>query len=335
MKISESESYDRIYEFMSPYIVLVQHELEKLFSKDSSYHLSAFSETVIKSGGKRFRPLLTLLACEAVKGDYRKAISISAATELAHTVSIIQDDIIDKATLRRGVKPIHVVFGVPTAILVSDYLFLKMVESILKVAELDANSHKLVVNILNIVVRAGIEAVEGEYLDSKLGEKENITVGECISVAEKKTGTLMEAALECGALIGGGSPEEVNALKNYGAKLGVAYQVVDDLLGLVGSVKLVGKDTELDVRAKRMNVVIAHSLQNSTSQACREVFEALKTEANHDLLKLLNKTNSIKFAEQLAMEYAEKSIDELKLLKPTKAKIILENIPKIIVNRRW
>lgn len=219
MTVPESEPYDKIYEPISPYLTQVQRELETLLSKDAPNHLAELSEQVLKTGGKRFRPLLTLLACEAVSGDYQKALPIAAATELAHTLSIIQDDIIDEATLRRGAKPFHVVFGVPAAILVSDYLFLKMVESILKIAEVNANSQQLLVDVLSIVVKAGIESVEGEYLDLQLGEKENITVEDCISVAEKKTGTLIRAALECGALIGKGTREEIDALKGYGANL--------------------------------------------------------------------------------------------------------------------
>lgn len=105
------------------------------------------------------------------------------------------------------------------------------------------------------------------------------------------------------------------------------------MLGLTAPVKQIGKDMELNARAKRINVVIAHSLQNSP-QKREEILEALKKEANDDLMKLLNETNSLKFAEQLAIEYSEKAANELQSLKLTKAKIILETIPKIIATRK-
>lgn len=336
----ENKPRSQAYDFLSIYTSHSKRELEKIFSEDSDFQVASICKYIIEAGGKRLRPLLTLLACEAVSGDHRKALPVSVAIELAHTLAIIQDDIFDGATMRRGVKAVHVAWGTPNAILASDYLLLKMVDSILKMANSDVNSQELTLKVLNIVVEAGLEAVEGEYLDLQLSEKEEATIEECITVAEKKTGAFIKAALEAGALVGGGTQEEIDVLKRYGKELGVAFQIVDDMLGLVGSPDLVGKDIGADVANKRMTVVTAHALQNSSRQHRRRIFEVLKdrklqqTDLVENLGRIFRETDSIVFAQKLASEYAEKAVSDLRRLRPSKAKMILEAVPTIVVNRK-
>jgi len=336
---SESETSDIVHNILSMHILQTQREIETTLSNGSCNPLANICKYVIEAGGKRLRPLLTLLACEAVRGDFSKALPISVATELAHTLSIIQDDIFDEATLRRGVKPVHMVWGTPTAILASDYLFLKMIESILRLASSDVNSQKLALDILHIVVEAGLESVEGEYLDLQLSEKEEATVEECILVAEKKTGALIKAALESGAMIGGGSREQIDSLKSYGEKIGIAYQITDDLLGLTGSQSYLRKDIGVDIINKKMTVVIAHALQNSSSREKEKILEVFKNKRMQqkdpvvNLLEIFKGTGSLQFAQKLAVGYAEKAVTDLRPLEPTQAKGILERIPTIIIHR--
>lgn len=337
----ENNPGSQAYDVLLPYIFDSRQGLEKILFDDSNLQVANICKYIIDAGGKRLRPLLTLLACEAVSGEHKKALPVSVAIELAHTLAIIQDDIFDEGTMRRGVKAVHIAWGTPNAILASDYLLLKMVDSILKMADSDVNCQGLTLKVLNIVVKAGLEAVEGEYLDLQLSEKEDATIEECISVAEKKTGAFIKAALEAGALVGGGTQEETDALIRYGRKLGIAFQIVDDMLGLVGSPNLVGKDMGSDVTNKRMTVVTAHALQNSSRQSRRRIFSALKGRKSQrknlveGLGQVFKETNSMVFAQKLASEYAEEAMSELQRLKPSRAKMILEAVPTIVLNRKW
>jgi len=329
-----------IYNFLSDYIFYSQKELEKILAEDSDSQLAKICEYIIKAGGKRLRPLLTLLACEAVGGHYKRALPVSVAIELAHTLGIIQDDIFDQATMRRGVKAVHVAWGMPKAILASDYLFLKMVESILKLSNYNENSTELILKILEIVVKAGLEAIEGEYLDLQLSKKDEITIEECILVAEKKTGAFIKAALEAGALIGGATEKEVQVFREYGKNVGIAYQITDDLLGLTGNLSLVGKDIGADLTNKRITVVMAHALQNSTLQDKKEIMEIMelnqqKGKLVKNMVEIFEKTGSINFARKLAFEYAEKAVKYVEVLKPTQAREVLKAIPIIVVKRKW
>jgi len=318
-------------------ISMSENEIDRILQEETLQDFPKICNYIIKAGGKRIRPLLTIFACEAVKGNVKSALPISAAIEFAHTMALIQDDIFDSATLRRGVKPVHIAWGTPTALLTFDYLFLKTIDTILKTANSDINSQKLALQVLNVVVDAGMKAVEGEYLDLQLSEKENVTIEECLLVAEKKTGSLIEAALEVGAIIGGGNQEEINALKTYGKNLGIAYQIVDDMLGLLGCQSLVGKDIGADIANKRVTLVVAHALQNSSTQNKRKILKILKNQEHKPKTfgKILEETNSIGFAYKLVSEYAEKAIAELQPLPPTKAKDILKVIPTLIAERKW
>jgi geranylgeranyl diphosphate synthase type I len=318
-------------------ISMSENEIDRILQEETLQDFPKICNYIIKAGGKRIRPLLTIFACEAVKGNVKSALPISAAIEFAHTMALIQDDIFDSATLRRGVKPVHIAWGTPTALLTFDYLFLKTIDTILKTANSDINSQKLALQVLNVVVDAGMKAVEGEYLDLQLSEKENVTIEECLLVAEKKTGSMIEAALEVGAIIGGGNQEEINALKTYGKNLGIAYQIVDDMLGLLGCQSLVGKDIGADIANKRVTLVVAHALQNSSTQNKRKIIKIMKNHKHKPKTfgKILEETNSIGFAYKLVSEYAEKAIAELQPLAPTKAKDILKVIPTLIAERKW
>lgn len=331
------DNWENLQRIISERISMSENEIDRILQEETLLDFPKICNYIIKAGGKRIRPLLTIFACEAVKGDAKLALPVSAAIELAHTMALIQDDIFDKATLRRGVKPVHVAWGTPTALLTFDYLFLKTIETILKTANSDIVSQKLALQVLNVVVNAGMKAVEGEYLDLQLSEKEDVTVEDCILVAEKKTGALIEAALEAGAIIGGGTQEEINALKNYGKNLGISYQIVDDVLGLIGCQSLVGKDIGADIANKRVTLVVAHALQNSSSQNKRKILKILKNQEYKPKIlgKILEKTNSVDFAYKLVSGYAEKAVAELRPLSPTKAKEILEAIPMLIAKRKW
>ena len=155
--------------------------------------VSVAASEALKAGGKRIRPILALLTCEAISGDYRPAIPVALAYELAHSASLIQDDIIDESKIRHSAPTAHAKYGVTRAILISDMLIFEIFSQIARYKQVRISKNR-VANLLEYVARAAKEAADGEFLEASLKERGNITEADYIRVAGLKTGALFAAA---------------------------------------------------------------------------------------------------------------------------------------------
>ncbi len=218
-------------------------------------------------GGKRQRPVLTLAACALCGGDYRKALPAALAIETFHTFSLVHDDIMDAAPLRRGQPTVHAQWGIASAILSGDAL---LVEAYRLLALSPESVLKPVLDSFN---QMGRRLCEGQQLDMD-SEADAIDAEKAyFDMIEAKTGVLIGCALEIGALIGGASPERASAFKAFGIELGIAFQLMDDWLDCFGSQDLIGKEIGGDLReGKRTWLMIQ--------------LEALSPESYHALIRL-------------------------------------------------
>ncbi|RLF43554.1 MAG: polyprenyl synthetase family protein, partial [Thermoplasmata archaeon] len=191
------------------------------------------------AGGKRLRPILAIISCEAVGGNGKKAIPFGVALELIHTFTLVHDDIMDRDEERRGIPSVHKKFGEATAILAGDALFAKAFEVVSEVKE---NVGILVKNIATMAR----EICEGQQMDMSFEEMEEVSEESFLKMIEKKTAKMFEHAAYGGAIIGGGSDEETLALRSYGRNLGMAFQIGDDCLDVIG--KKIGKPVGSDIR---------------------------------------------------------------------------------------
>ncbi|UCH03132.1 MAG: polyprenyl synthetase family protein [Candidatus Bathyarchaeota archaeon] len=200
------------------------------------------------SNGKLFRPFLTLIACEAVGGNINDAIDVAAGIELLHVSSLIHDDILDGAVLRRGKKTVHLVWGTEMAIIAGDLLIGKAMELITRVNCPEV--HK-------IIAQASIETCEGEILEMELNNSfESIPFKQYQEMIKKKSASLIKTAVESGALIGGAPRKVVRALSKYGELIGVSYQIRDDVLDIISHESVLGKPVKSDFVNKRPNAVL-------------------------------------------------------------------------------
>ena len=186
---------------------------------------------VLKSGGKHLRGYLVLLTTKVVGGKYSQAYNAALSVEILHSFTLVHDDIMDNADKRRGMPALHVKYDVNTAILAGDSLIAVAYKNLLKDCKVNT------VSILNTFNQSVIDVCEGQSLDKEFEERLDVTIPEYIQMIEKKTGALIQMCCSIGGQIGSGNKEQLNALKKYGKNLGLAFQLKDDLLDIVGNTK--------------------------------------------------------------------------------------------------
>ena len=227
------------------------------------------------AGGKRLRPVLTLEACRLCGGDVEKALPFAGAVEMVHTYSLIHDDLpcMDDDDLRRGRPTNHKVYGEATAVLAGDGLLTAAFEAMLAPGQ--ALPQERIVLAAGILARAagGAGMVGGQILDMA-GEERALTLAEVEELQRLKTGALITAALEMGWAVAGGTEAQREALRTYGARLGLAFQIQDDILDVVGDQAALGKPVGSDARSGKTTFVTLKGVD-----ACRELVDRLSRQA--------------------------------------------------------
>ncbi|MBI5021595.1 MAG: polyprenyl synthetase family protein [Ignavibacteriales bacterium] len=212
---------------------------------------------VLSIGGKRVRAILTLLACEAVGGRVASAFNAAAAIEILHNFTLVHDDIMDHAELRRGKPTVHKKWDENFAILAGDEMIAQAYRILLK-----TNSPRIKL-ILNVYTDALVKVCEGQGFDKEFETKKNVSIEDYFMMISKKTGRVIAASSEIGALVGGGSYAQVTALRKYGEYLGKAFQVMDDLLDIVGSTEEFGKKIGGDIREGKKTFLLLKAIEKS------------------------------------------------------------------------
>jgi geranylgeranyl pyrophosphate synthase len=215
------------------------------------------------SGGKRVRPLLLLTACAAAGGDEDDALDAAVAVELLHASSLIHDDIMDDSAMRRGRQTVHALYGIPTAILTGDTMIALALRSMQKVRSQRKDA------ILDLFTRAFLQTCEGQGLDLALSGRNDIADAAHAVMVESKTAKLVESSAAIGALIGTDDLTIVELLKHYALNVGMAYQIRDDLLDVIGDAEVTGKPTGQDRRNLRSTYVSQAQLNNARESRMR------------------------------------------------------------------
>lgn len=210
-------------------------------------------------GGKALRPALTLLSAQAAGSDAELAVPAAVAVELVHNFSLLHDDVMDGDTQRRHRQTAWRVFGVPAAILAGDALLTLAVETARRGSAVTVSSE--VVGCLNEAVQ---RLIEGQSADVEFERRQDVTLPECLHMVAGKTGALMRCSASIGALAVGAPTRTVEALAEFGDHLGLAFQLVDDLLGIWGSPAVTGKPRLADLRARKKSVPVVAALNSGT-----------------------------------------------------------------------
>lgn len=206
-------------------------------------------------GGKRLRPLLTMLACDLFGGDTEKALYPALAVEVFHNFTLVHDDIMDKAPLRRGKETVYKKWNSDIAILSGDTMFAMAYQYTLK------TDTPLIPAILQVFSKAAIEVCEGQQMDMEFETDSKVTLSDYLDMIRLKTAVLLGASLEIGALAAQAEPEEVKRIYDFGIALGMAFQLKDDLLDVYGNQTDFGKVSGGDIAANKKTFLVLKAFE--------------------------------------------------------------------------
>lgn len=295
---------------------------------------------IIDAGGKRLRPYLVLKSYKLAGGRIEDAIPTAAAIELLHTFTLIHDDIMDQDEERRGTSTVHTKWNVPTAIVAGDLLFAKVYETITGFTNPRRVSRRRIIQVLRCVSEAAIAICEGQTLDMLFECRETISEDEYFQMIRLKTAALFEISAKCGGTLGGAKKGQVEHLGKFGRYAGMAFQLIDDVLGLTANERVLGKPVGSDIREGKRTLIAVHALQHASEDQRRKILETLRNksaplEQIQEVTNLIYSLGSVDYAEKRAMEYAEKSKRALAVFPDTEDKEDLISLTDLITTREY
>lgn len=266
-------------------------------------------------GGKRIRPVMCLLGNELFSDIHPDAYQLANAVELFHNFTLVHDDMMDAANLRRGKTTVHVKYGDNTALLVGDVMMIRAYEYIQKIQSTQLSK------ILQIFNTTAKEVCEGQQLDMDFEKKENVRLEEYIQMITLKTSVLLAASLEMGAIIGGASENNCKQLYEFGKKLGIAFQVQDDYLDAFGDAAIFGKEPGGDIKQNKKTFLLIHALEVANENQKNELNHLMHSDTANKVEKVLAIFKACKvdqWADQLKTKYMEEAFTHLENIAVTK-----------------
>ena len=284
---------------------------------------------IIKRKGKQMRPMFVFLCAKIFNNTKESTYTAASLIELLHTATLVHDDVIDEANFRRGVFSINALWKNKVSVLVGDFLLSR---GLLLAVE------KEEFGLLKIVSKAVKEMSEGELLQIEKTRRLNITEDIYFDIIRKKTAALISACCESGAASSGTSEENINLMKEFGEKVGIAFQIKDDLFDYTQS-PLLGKPTGLDIREKKMTLPLIHTLNNISKQEKRFIINTIKNDSKNSkkierIIALVKETKGLEFTENKMNDYYNEALGFLEKIKDSEAKTSLIELVKYVVKRQ-
>jgi geranylgeranyl diphosphate synthase type I len=328
----------------------LKNDLEGIATRVSEFILSCLrgqpselyqaSSFYLNSGGKRLRPFMVIKSCEMFGGSEIDAIPSAAAVEMIHNFSLIHDDIMDNDDLRHGSPTVHKHYGVPLALLAGDVLFSKAFEILCLSVNKSGVTSKTVREMVEKLATACVSVCEGQATDTALALGEQIpSINEYLDMVTKKTASLFEVSCALGVLsCPGTSTEDVIQLSNFGKGVGIAFQLIDDLIGIVGDPKLTGKAVGNDIREGKKTYPIILAIKYATDNDKNKIMRVYgrRKSSEEDVRLAVNTISSFGIDSEvrsIARSYMDKSLNYISRYSNTDAKRALETSAKFIVER--
>jgi geranylgeranyl diphosphate synthase type II len=266
---------------------------------------------ILALGGKRMRPALLLMACELFGGDVNKAIQPALAIEVFHNFTLMHDDIMDNAPLRRGKTTVHERWNKNVAILSGDVMLIEGYKLMMQV------DNHILRDVLNIFNETAVGVCEGQQLDMEFETREVVGIDEYIEMIRLKTAVVLGGALKIGALIGGASADDAALLSAFGVQLGVAFQLQDDILDVYGNPEKFGKQVGGDIISNKKTYLLIKALELAQDEQAAELNAFLtsthldNTEKVAGVSRIYNNLDVRQHAETAMQGYAEKAFAAL------------------------
>ena len=305
--------------------------MEAEFGNDTISGVAAITEIgeyLRGGGGKRIRPALLLLAAKLLQYEGRGAVRLGAVVEIIHTATLVHDDIIDEAQTRRGRPAANTQWGNSKCVLAGDWLYMQA----FKLAVQERNFR-----ILDTLIELTQQMVEGELLQiEKLGKL--ISLSEHYDLIYRKTACLFSVCMRLGGILGGAPPEQEESLGQYGRNLGMAFQIVDDVLDLTATEDVLGKPVASDLREGKVTMAVIHTLERCTPAERTQIETILSQRAfngvtHAQILDILNRYGSLDYAHAEAAKYAEMARAAICKFPDSESKRALLWAPEFVVAR--
>ncbi len=280
---------------------------------------------LIVNGGKRLRPYMVIKSCQILGGKTSNAMPAASAVEMVHNFTLVHDDIMDNDEMRHGVPTVHKKFGMPVAILAVDVLFSKAYQ-IISDSKLSGNA---MTQIISRLAKACVEVCEGQLFDIKMAEEEKIpSQSEYIKMIGKKTAALFDVSCAMGAICATNKIKDIKNLSSFGKNLGIAFQITDDLIGVMGDPKITKKPVGNDLREGKKSLPILIAIKSAKGKNKKIILKAFgnpKTSKN-DLKKAVDVIRTLGIEENVrnqALKYAERAEKSLsKYSGPAKKELV-------------
>lgn len=314
-------------------IELINREKYPLLGTMMAYHLGWEGEdSGPEATGKRIRPLLVLLTCSAAGGYWKKALPAAASVELIHNFSLLHDDIEDQSDLRRGRQTVWKIWGIPQAINTGDAMFSLAHLALLGLEK--TTSSDISLHASRVLQNACLGLTKGQFLDISYEEKDEISIDDYWLMIGGKTAALLSASTELGALISGAEPDQLENYRSFGYHLGLAFQVLDDLLGIWGDTDKIGKSNTSDLVTKKKTLPIIYGLQNNQGFAKRWKQGEITPDEVAEIAKQLEVEGARSYTQEAANRLTQSALEAYQNAMPTgNAGRTLEELASILLRR--
>jgi geranylgeranyl diphosphate synthase type I len=294
---------------------------------DELYHAMRH---LLDAGGKRLRPSALLLAAEAVGGKPENVLPAAVAIELVHNFTLIHDDIMDEADLRRGLATVHKKWGVPRAIIAGDALYSKAFE----ILSCTRSEPARLVESLELMSKTCTDICEGQWMDMNFATRKDVTEEEYMRMVEKKTAVLFATAVKIGATLSGANNDIARGLWDFGRMAGVGFQIYDDVIDLITPEEILGKAQGGDIIEGKRTLIVIHALSKGVTIDALGKSNATRSEVSAALTSL-KESGSIDYAMNKALNFVDEGKSALKILPDSEAKKILIGLADYMIERKY
>jgi len=291
--------------------------------------VNQLSHYIVNSGGKRLRPILSLMAARAYGYEGTHHHNLSAIIEFIHTATLLHDDVVDESELRRGKETANALFGNAASVLVGDFLYSRAFEMMVDVGSM---------KVMQILAETTNVIAEGEVMQLMNCHDADTTEQRYLDVIHAKTAKLFEAATRLGAVLCERSEDEEKAMASYGMHLGTAFQLIDDVLDYSSSSEEMGKNVGDDLAEGKPTLPLIYAMRNGTkeqSDVVRKAIEDGGLDYLEPVMQAIKETGAIEYTEKTAKKEAEFAIQQLAHLPETEYKKALEDLARYSVDRSF
>ncbi len=285
---------------------------------------------LLDAGGKRLRPSAMLLAAEAAGGMAENVLPAAVAIELIHNFTLVHDDIMDEADIRRGISTVHKIWGVPKAIIAGDALFSKAID-VLSCAKGEP-SH--IIESIKLLSTTCVDVCEGQWMDMNFQGRKDVTEEEYLSMVEKKTAVLFAAALKIGAILSGANRDVSQALWDFGRLAGTGFQIYDDVIDLITPEEILGKAQGGDIIEGKSTLIVIHALSKGVAIDALGKCNASRSEVSSSITALIE-SGSIDYAMNKAISFVDEGKSALGILPDSNSKNILIGLADYMIAHKY